>query len=121
MEKAISNPDLIAGKVHPRKKSSGQLITWLSQSQPHHHPQYSSNESIQGSQQASKHESSASEPSDSRRSSKDSRRSSGDAFLPQSRSQSHSNAEELRQAVMWATRRAMAASTILRHNIVNIE
>lgn len=117
LEKAISNPDLIDGKVHKRKKSSGQLITWLSQNQPHHHPQYSSNESIQGSHQASKQESSASEPSDSRRSSKDSRRSSGDAFLPQSRSQSNSNAEELRQAVMWATKRAMAASTILRHNI----
>ena len=48
----------------------------------------------------------------------DSRRSSGDAFLPQSRRQSHGTAEELRQAVLRATQRAMATS-IIRHNVVS--
>ena len=46
----------------------------------------------------------------------DSRRSSGDAFLPQSRSQSQGTTEELRQAVLNAAKRAYPT---IRGNVVS--
>ena len=50
LEKAISNPDLIGGKIRQRRKSSGQqLMSWIHQNR--HQSQYSSNESVQSTSQ----------------------------------------------------------------------